>query len=461
MKNTSSRIVLTLFILAAAAAISSFAQAPATAPAGADPAAARRQTLLAKLDKAVAVLPSQHFAARGPQDSNDFYYLAGFNEPGAALVFVPGSEKPVTLFNRAGRWPEGLGSGADVRPAAELRAFLGRAVMDKEVRLPFADLERMSDWIGSPNPLASAAAITNLEPLVWEMRIVKDQAEIATLQEAIDITADAFIEVLKTVKPGDREIDINALIQYVYARREATISFSQVASGPNSVNIHFGATTRPTSPGDVIVFDLGAWFKRYTSDISRTIPVSGKFTPAQAEIYRLVLDAQKEAIKLMTPGTVIIKAQEAGENVLLAGLVKLGVLTDASSPWQRRLFIVHGYCHGIGLDVHDVWSWYSRKMRTMTFAPGMVLTMEPGLYFPPKLLDAKPPGRGGQAQVSDEEWKAFVAKVGPALKKYAGMGCRIEDDVLVTETGNRILSARAPKEIADIEKMLKLPRPKK
>jgi Xaa-Pro aminopeptidase len=292
------------------------------------------------------------------------------------------------------------------------------------------------------------------------MRIVKDAAEIAILQQSIDITADAFVEVLKTAKAGDRELDINALIQYVYTRREATISFSQVASGPNSVNIHFGATTRATAPGDVIVFDLGAWFKRYTSDISRTIPVSGKFTPAQAEIYRLVLDAQKEAIKLMTPGTVIIKAQEAAENVLLAGLVKLGVLTDAASPWQRQLFIVHGYCHGIGLDVHDVWSWFSRKMRTMAFAPGMALTIEPGIYFPPKLLDAPPSPRGG-AKVPDEEWKAFVAKVGPAFKKYAGVGCRIEDDVLVTETGNRILSARAPKEIAEIEKMMKLPRPQK
>ena len=454
MKKIGIRIASIILVLTAA--IASAQGQPA-----ADPAAARRQALIAKLDKAVAVLPSQHFSARGPQDSNDFYYLAGFNEPGAALVLAPGADKPVTLFNRAGKWPGSSGSGADVRPAAELRAYLARTAADKPVLLPFTDLDRMSDWIGSPNPLAGAASIANLEPLVWEMRIVKDAAEIAILREAIDITADAFIETLKTVKPGDRELDINALIQYVYTRREATISFSQVASGPNSVNIHFGATTRATAPGDVIVFDLGAWFLRYTSDISRTIPAGGKFTPEQAEIYRLVLEAQKEAIKLMTPGTVIIKAQEAAENALLAGLVKLGVLTDASSPWQRQLFIVHGYCHGIGLDVHDVWSWFSRKMRTMTFAPGMVLTIEPGIYFPPKLLDAPPPARGARAAVPDEEWKAFTAKVGPAFKKYAGMGCRIEDDVLVTEAGNEVLTAKAPKEIADLEKFLKLPRPKK
>jgi Xaa-Pro aminopeptidase len=454
MKRIKFPIAIVAIALAATYA---HAQGPAAA-AAADPAAPHRLALLEKLDKTVAVLPSQHLSARGPQDSNDFYYLAGFNEPGAVLVLAAGAEKPVTLFNRAGKWPAGLGSGADARPAADLRGFLARASARNRVLLPFTDLDRMSEWIGSPIPLAAAESIANLEPMVWEMRIVKDAAEIALLQQAIDITADAFLEVLRTVRPGDREIDINALIQYVYARREATVSFSQVASGPNSVNIHFGATKRPTAPGDVIVFDLGAWFNRYTSDISRTLPVGGTFTPDQAEIYNLVLAAQKEAIKLMTPGTVIIKAQEAAENVLLAGLVKLGVLTDASSPWQRRLFIVHGYTHGIGLDIHDVWSWFSPRMRTMAFAPGMVLTIEPGLYFPPKLLEAKPSGRGA-APVPDEEWKAFTAKVRPAFEKYAGMGCRIEDDVLVTETGNRVLSARAPKETAEIEKLLRSARP--
>jgi len=160
----------------------------------------------------------------------------------------------------------------------------------------------------------------------------------------------------------------------------------------------------------------------------------------------------------MVPGTVIIKAQEAAENALIDGLVKLGVLTDASSPWQRRLFIVHGYTHGIGLDVHDVWSWFSREMRTMTFKPGMVLTIEPGIYFPPNLLDAAPRGR---TAVPDEEWKAYVAKVGPAFKRYAGMGCRIEDDILVTENGNEVLTVKAPKEIADIERIMKFPRSQK
>jgi Xaa-Pro aminopeptidase len=286
------------------------------------------------------------------------------------------------------------------------------------------------------------------------MRIVKSPEEIKTLQTAIDITADAYIDALKSAKPGTRELDLNAILQYHYIRRGAEQSFLQVASGPNSINVHFGSTTREMKAGDVIVFDIGAWFERYTSDISRTVPVNGRFTKEQAEIYNVVLEAQKEGIRLMVAGNGILKTQTAVEDALLNGLAKLGLVTDPASPWQRRLFIQHGFIHGIGLDIHDVWNWFSREMRNgMTFKPGMVLTMEPGLYFPEKMLETMP--GGPRAQVKEDEFKAFAAKVAPIFKKYAGMGCRIEDDVLVTETGNQVLTVRAPKEIADIEKIMK------
>ena len=137
----------------------------------------------------------------------------------------------------------------------------------------------------------------------------------------------------------------------------------------------------------------------------------------------------------------------------MAGLEKLGLVTDVKSPWQRRLYIQHGFGHGIGLEVHDVWSWHSPRLDQVAMTPGMVLTMEPGLYFPEVRFEAFLVGLKGK--VPEAEITAFREKVGPVYKKYAGMGVRIEDDVLVTEGGNEMLSGRVPKEIADIEKMMR------
>ncbi len=424
-----------------------------------DSYAVRRDAVIDRIGKAIAILPGQLQSPRGAQDNKDFFYLTGVMEPEALLVLAGEGEKKHTLFNRSGKWTSGNPpSRLDVRPLTDLRMFLMRGALGKAIHLPFSALDGLLPAMGGAVVLSSAAELINLEPILAEMRIVKSPEEIKILQGAIDITTDAYIEVLRAAQPGMRELDLKAIFQYVYVRREATESFLQVASGPNSINIHFGATTRAMQVGDVIVFDLGAWSNRYTSDISRTIPVSGKFTKEQAEIYNVVLSAQKEGIKLMVPGSGIQKVQTAVEDALLQGLQKLGLVTDPASPWQRRFFIQHGFIHGIGLDVHDVWGWFSRQMREgLTFKPGMVLTMEPGLYFPVDRLDKFQ--AGPRSQVPEEEWKTFTARIGPVYQKYANIGCRIEDDVLVTETSNQVMTARAPKEIADIEKLMKLPSP--
>ncbi len=428
-------------------------------PQTGDPYAARRDSVLDRVGKVIAVVPGQLQSPRGAQDNKDFFYLTGVMEPEAVLVMAGEGERKCTLFNRSGKWTSGdPPARLDVRPLTDLRMFLMRSAAGKVIHLPFSALDGLLPAMGGAVALSPAAGLMNLEPVLAEMRIVKSPEEIKVLQQAIDITTDAYIEVLKAVQPGMRELDLKAIFQYVYVRREATESFLQAASGPNSINIHFGATTRTMQAGDAIVFDLGAWSDRYTSDISRTIPVSGKFTKEQAEIYNVVLSAQKEGIRLMVAGNGIQKVQTAVEDALLQGLQKLGLVTDLASPWQRRFFIQHGFIHGIGLDVHDVWGWFSRQMREgLTFKPGMVLTMEPGLYFPADRLEKLP--AGPRAQVAEEEWKAFVAKIGAVYKKYANTGCRIEDDVLITETGNQVLSGRAPKEIADIEKLMKLSSP--
>jgi len=418
------------------------------------PHASRRAAVMAKIAGGVAIIPSQLAGPRGTQDSKEFYYLTGIAQPEAVLVLVGDTEKREILFNRAGKWAGESSPGPlEVRAMAELRSFLPRALRDKKAYVSFQGLDGTLEALGGAAAISGAAAILPIDPILAEMRMIKSPDEIQTLQQAIDITAEAFVEVLKAARPGMTEKDIDAVIQFTNLRRQATSSFTQVASGPNSVNIHFGSTPRVLQAGDVIVFDLGAWFEKNTSDISRTIPVSGKFTPEQAEIYDLVLRAQKEAISLMKPGTTAIQPQEAAEKVLLEGLARLGLVTDPASPWQRRFYIQHGFGHGIGLDVHDVWSWWSPRMRTETLKPGMVLTMEPGLYFPAGRLEQVP--AMFKAQAPEDALKAFVAKVSPVYAKYAGMGCRIEDDVLITETGNRVLSSAAPKEIADIEKMMK------
>jgi len=427
---------------------------PVSAQTSADAAASRRKTLSERVGKGLAVVPAQTPSARGPQENKDFYFLTGIMEPEAVLVVAGEGEKRETLFNRSGKWSGPAPKTLDVLPSSDLRKFFMSRAAQKRIYLSFSTLDGVLQAIGGSSALAFAAEIANIDPILAEMRIVKSPEEIKTLQTAIDITADAYIDALKSAKPGTRELDLNAILQYHYIRRGAEQSFLQVASGPNSINVHFGSTTREMKAGDVIVFDIGAWFERYTSDISRTVPVNGRFTKEQAEIYNVVLEAQKEGIRLMVAGNGILKTQTAVEDALLNGLAKLGLVTDPASPWQRRLFIQHGFIHGIGLDIHDVWNWFSREMRNgMTFKPGMVLTMEPGLYFPEKMLETMP--GGPRAQVKEDEFKAFAAKVAPIFKKYAGMGCRIEDDVLVTETGNQVLTVRAPKEIADIEKIMK------
>lgn len=418
------------------------------------PHAARRAALAARIAGGVAIIPSQLAGQRGPQESKEFYYLTGTAQPEAVLVLIGGEERKEILFNRTGKWSgEGSPGTLEMRAIADMRSFLPRSLRDKKAYVSFAGLDGTLQAIGGAAALSGASAILPIDPILAEMRMIKSPDEILTLQKAIDITASAFVQVLKAAQPGMTEKDIDAIIQFTNLRHEATSSFTQVASGPNSVNIHFGSTPRAMQAGDVIVFDLGAWYEKNTSDISRTIPVSGKFTPEQAEIYNLVLAAQKEAIRVMTPGTVAIRPQEAAEKVLMEGLARLGLVTDPASPWQRRFYIQHGFGHGIGLDVHDVWSWWSPRMRTDTLKAGMLLTMEPGLYFPAGRLEQVPVMFKGQAP--EEDLKAFVAKVGPAYAKYAGMGCRIEDDVLITETGNSVLSSAAPKEIADLERMMK------
>jgi Xaa-Pro aminopeptidase len=217
--------------------------------------------------------------------------------------------------------------------------------------------------------------------------------------------------------------------------------------------VHFGATARPLASGDLVVFDVGAYIRGYTSDISRTVPAGGRFTKTQKDIYALVLEAQKAGCRGLVPGVTFKAVQTEVEDILMAGLEKLGLVTDVRSPWQRRLYVQHGFGHGIGLDVHDSWAWHSPRLDKVLMVPGMVMTMEPGLYFPEVRFDAFLDALKGREP--DAEIAAFREKVGPVYRQYAGIGVRIEDDILITEDGNEVLSRGVPKETAEIERLMK------
>jgi Xaa-Pro aminopeptidase len=451
---------------------------------------ARRAKLMAAHKDGVIIIPSQYRGRDGMRDNLNFLYLTGFKEPDAVLVLDPAGSPRETLFIRSSgapgaRGPFGGGMGGSEaitgpgagtvqpdkqdeggpdkglveKPNSQLSSSLFRLVMGgraKRVYLPFSDfdfLTRTFGTMGAVNPLFQSETLLNIDPTLAEMRLTKDAGEIATLREAIDLTAEALNEAFRAAEPGMREVDLAAILRYTFEKQETKDSFLQAASGPNSTNVHFGATARSLFKGDLIVFDVGAWIRGYTSDISRTIPASGRFSKEQRDIYDLVLEAEKAGCGKLVPGVTFKAAQTEAEDILMAGLAKLGLVTDVKSPWQRRLYIQHGFGHGIGLDVHDVWNWHSPRLDKVVMAPGMVMTMEPGLYFPEVRFAAFLDALKGKAP--DAEISAFREKVGPVYKKYAGMGVRIEDDVLITEGGSEILSGRVPKEIADIEKLMK------
>jgi Xaa-Pro aminopeptidase len=417
--------------------------------------AARRAKLMEAHKDSVIIIPSQYKARDGMRDNLNFIYLTGLQEPDAVLVLDPGGNPRETLFRQRAGGPGAAGEMAE-KPIAQLSPALRGMVMAgraKRVFLPFSDFDFLTRTLGTLNPLAQSEAILNADPTLLEMRLTKDADEIQALREAIDLTAEALNEAFRAAEPGFREVDLAAILRYAFDKRETKDSFLQAASGPNSTNVHFGATSRALTAGDLVVFDVGAYIRGYTSDISRTIPANGRFTKEQRTIYGLVLEAQKEGCRRLIPGVTFKAVQTEVEDILMAGLEKLGLVTDVKSPWQRRLFIQHGFGHGIGLDVHDAWSWHSPRLDKVAMAPGMVMTMEPGLYFPEVRFKAFLEAL--KSTVPDAELKIFTEKVGPVYKRYAGMGGRIEDDILITATGNEILSGRVPKEIADIEKLMR------
>ena len=284
---------------------------------------------------------------------------------------------------------------------------------------------------------ATGLNVRNAAPIFAEMRLRKSAMELALLQHAIDITIEALGRAMAVAGRSQWEYEVEAEVDYTFKRRHADFWGypSIVGCGPNATTLHYVESEGRVKPGNLLLMDVGAEYDHYTADVTRTFPVNGKFTPEQAEIYNIVLAAQEAAANATRPGSSIPEVHKAASEVIKDGLLKLGLITDRNSD-QFRIWFMHGTCHWLGMNVHDVGG------RDVKFEPGMVFTNEPGIYIREDALQYLP---------KTPETEKFIAAVRPAFEKYKGIGVRIEDDMLVTADGRKWMTAALPRTIPDIE----------
>jgi Xaa-Pro aminopeptidase len=293
-----------------------------------------------------------------------------------------------------------------------------------------------ADW----SKTSSGFAVRDAWPIFTELRLRKSEMELKLLQHAIDITTEALGRAMATAGRAKWEYEVEAEVEYTFKRRNADYWGypSIVGCGPNATTLHYNESQGPIKPGELILMDVGAEYEHYTADVTRTFPINGKFSPAQTEIYNLVLAAQEASMRVIRPGKTIEDVHRASVETIKDGLYKLGLITDRDSM-QYRIWFMHGTSHWLGMNVHDVGE------RSTKFEPGMVFTVEPGIYIREDALDYLP---------KNAENEKFIAAVRPAFEKYKGIGVRIEDDVVVTNDSYRSMTSALPRTIPDIENFI-------
>ena len=292
-----------------------------------------------------------------------------------------------------------------------------------------------ADWAST----ASGYSVKNAWPIFTQMRLAKSPMELRLLQHAIDISTEAHQRAWAAAGEAKWEYEVDAVMAYTFKLRNAdNWGYPDIVGcGPNATTLHYVESQGPVKPGDLLLMDVGAEYDHYTADITRTFPVNGKFTPAQAAVYQIVYDAQEAVARASKPGATLSDVNRAGTEVIKNGLLKLGLITDVNSQ-QHRVWFMHGTSHWLGMNVHDVGGGAK-------FVPGAVFTNEPGIYIRPDALDQMPFGW------NEEAWEKFKTAVRPAFEKYKGMGVRIEDDMVITADGVRWMSEALPRKISDIE----------
>ena len=413
--------------------------------------------------KSVAIIPGAHDTRRSNdthyrfrQDS-DFFYLTGFEEPDALAVIKPEADKTYTLFVRP-RDPEreiwdGRRAGVDGAKSefgaddafpteefgAKLADFLDgaevlyyRLGVDQDLDNTIVkEIARMRAI--NRKPVHPPQTIVDPATIVHEMRVLKTADEIEIMQRAADIAAEAHCEAMKASKPGLQEYQLEALIEQVFRRHGASgpAYTSIVGAGPNATVLHYINNDGELHDGDLLLVDAGAEYKGYASDITRTFPINGRYTTAQREIYDLVLKAQMACVEMVRPGTTHDQLKQRSIEILTEGMVELGLLQgkpeDLIKEKKYEQFYMHGLGHMLGIDVHDVGRYYYGQ-ESRALEPGVVMTVEPGIYISPDTKDIP--------------------------EKYLGIGVRIEDDVLCTSNGPRVLTTKVPKHAEEIEDLM-------
>jgi Xaa-Pro aminopeptidase len=411
----------------------------------------------------VAIIPSAREATRSNdthyrfrQDS-DFFYLTGFEEPDAIAVIKPSQSPKYTLFvrprdpereiwdgRRAGVEGARQDFGADEAfPITEFDERLND-ILDGAERLYYrlgvnSDLDdtiiRQIARMRATNrkPIHPPQTIIDPATIVHELRVLKSPEEIEIMQRAADIAAEAHVEAMKAVRPGMNEYEVEALIERVFRERGAAAPAytSIVGAGPNATVLHYINNDGQLRDGDMLLVDAGAEYKGYASDITRTYPINGRFTKPQREIYELVLKAQKACVEMVRPGVTHDQLKQHSIEVLTEGMVELGLLKgepeELIKEKKHEQFYMHGLGHMLGIDVHDVGLYYYGK-ESRALEPGVVMTVEPGIYVSVDTKDIP--------------------------EQYLGIGVRIEDDVLCTQNGPRVLTTKVPKEVDEIEALM-------
>ncbi|MEO1699175.1 MAG: aminopeptidase P N-terminal domain-containing protein [Planctomycetota bacterium] len=428
--------------------------------------AAARAAFLAQLKElgAAAVIPTathkirnddSHYAFR---PTSDFWYLTGFDEPDACLVLLPAEdrgrparsilflrerdkEREIWDGRRLGveRAPKTLGID-EARDVGKLWSDLPTllAGIERIVWRLGDDAERdrrMTETFSllrarARGPVAPPVALVDPGPTLHELRVRKSAAELEHMRRAAQLTADAHRDLMAFVEPGRNERETQAFLDHRYRSEGSTgAAYGHIcAGGANACILHYVENDMELIDGDLILVDSGAEWNYYAGDVTRTFPVNGRFTDDQRALYRVVLDAELAAIAAVKPGATFDEVHTAALHVIVDGLIQLGILDgerDALiADGAHRRFFMHKTSHYLGLDVHDQGSYFTGG-RPRPLEPGMVLTVEPGIYVDPE----------------DEEVEA----------RWRGIGIRIEDDVLVTEDGHEVLTGSAPKEPEEVE----------